>query len=312
MVLTALFLVSCDTKKASSDNDDQPAPFQFIVLSDTHVRIPGNPDDAVYDNQGNLDNLTAAVDRINSAYGDVDFVAVTGDLVGNLFSEDPDDYLTGEINPAETFNQMMNNLIPPFYVTLGNHDYQNGFDVETREGISSGDILSIETVWRKVLGIEPYYAFSHKGINMIFLNSNRGPLRNDICEGAQVEAFCTGSFDVEQLIWLEERLAEDMPAVLFMHHPPHSDTASAGWTFFHSYRIDQADPFYEVTEAYKDNILAIFVGHGHRWEEDTLHGTIAVFETDAIGDRSSSAANIRIVDIDPATRQVTTYRNDDG
>lgn len=310
VVATLLLLTGCGSSESSIDNDNQPGPFQIIVLSDTHVRIPGYPDDDVYDNQGNLDNLSEAVDLINAAYGDVDFVAVTGDLVGNLYSEDPDDYLTGQTNPAETFSRMMHVLIPPFYVALGNHDYQKGFDTDVNEGISTTDIESIEAVWRKVLGIDPYYAFSHKGINMIFLNSNRGPLRNETCEGSQVEAFCTGSFDEQQLTWLKDRLAEPMPAILFMHHPPHTDTAGTGWTFYHSYRIDRDDPFYDITEAYKETILAIFVGHGHRWKEDTLNGSIAVFETGSLGDRQGSADHIAWVEINPATRELTVSRLD--
>jgi 3',5'-cyclic AMP phosphodiesterase CpdA len=303
-------LIACGRDNSSSTDDDQTGPFQFIVLSDTHVRLPGEPDDEVYANQCNLDNLQAAIERINSNYESVDFVAVTGDLVGNLYSEDVNDYLTGEENPAETFAQMMDTLIPPFYVALGNHDYQKGFDSECREGISTSDIEAIEAVWRKVLGIEPYYAFTHRGIKMIFLNSNRGPLRDEVCEGSRIEAFCTGSFDDEQLIWLEDRLNEGSPAILFVHHPPYSDNPNVGWTFYHSYRIDPEDYFYDLIYKYRDKILAIFVGHGHRWKEDTLHGIIPVFETGAIGDQFGRADDIRLVEVDPDTRALTTSRLD--
>jgi Icc-related predicted phosphoesterase len=305
-----VLLVACGVDNSSSADDDQTGPFQFIVLSDTHVRLPGMPDDEVYDNQGNLDNLQEAIELINSNYEDADFIAVTGDLVGNLFSEDPNDYLTGADNPAETFSGMMDTLIPPFCVALGNHDYLKGFDSRLRQGIGTTDIEAIEAVWRKVLGVEPYHAFTHKGIKMIFLNSNRGPLRNEICEGSQIETFCTGSFDDEQLLWLEDRLNEEIPAILFLHHPPHTDNPNIGWTFFHSHRIDPEDPFYDLTWMYRHTILAIFVGHGHRWKQDTLHGSISVYETGAIGDYWSSADHIHVVEVDPGTGDVSAIRFD--
>lgn len=310
LIGTLATLAGCGTELSSSDGNGATNPFAFIVLSDIHVRLPGQPDDEIYDNQGNLDNLRGAIERINSDYWNADFVAVTGDLVGNLYSEDPEDYLNGSPNPAETFHQMMESLIPPSHVALGNHDYLKGFDSVTLEGIGTTDIAAIEAVWRKVLGIEPYYGFTHKGINMIFLNSNRGPLRDEICRGSTMETFCTGSFDAEQLAWFEEKLQEGLPAILFVHHPPHTDDAGTGWTFYHSFRIDPDDPFYPLTEQYKHTIVAIFVGHGHRWKEDTLHGTIQVFETGSLGDQLGRPDHIRVVEIDPTTLEMNLTRLD--
>jgi 3',5'-cyclic AMP phosphodiesterase CpdA len=309
MVLVLILLTGGFGCGGSTDKDDDIAPFRFVVLSDIHVRIPGNPDDDIYNNQGNLDNFRQAVNIIHTQYESADFVAVTGDLVGCLFSEDPDAYLNGNVNPAEVFMEIMEGFEKPCYVALGNHDYQKGFDAGLGEGISTDDINLMEAIWDKVLGIAPYYAFIHKGVQFIFLNSNRGPLRDRICPGDLIERFCTGSFDPDQLRWLETCLEKKEPAILFCHHPPWTDSESKVWAFYGSYRIDPEDFFYDVVRRYKDNVLAIFVGHGHFWQSDTLYGTIPVHETAALGDMLGEADHISVVDIDPVTRQVTVRRH---
>lgn len=309
MALVFILLTGSTGCGSSADKASEIESFRFVVLSDIHIRIPGNPDDVVNNNQRNLDNLDHAVNIINTHYASADFVAVTGDLVGCLFSEDPDDYLNGGLNPPELFMEMMDGLMKPYYVALGNHDYQKGFDAVLGEGISTDDIDRVEAVWNKVLGILPYYAFVHKGVQFIFLNSNRGPLRDQICPGDQIERFCTGSFDDEQLLWLEACLERKEPAILFCHHPPRTDSNGKVWTFYSAYQIDPEDFFYDIVRHHKDKILAIFVGHGHYWQSDTLYGTITVHETAAMGDMLGDADNICVVDIDPVTRQVTVHRH---
>ncbi len=309
-----------DDDTTDDDDDDTVAgePFRFTIISDTHVRLPGNPDDGHYDNQENLDQLEAAITRINTEYSDSAFVAVTGDLVGCNYSDNPDDYGIGEDTPAETFKSMMDELVIPYHAILGNHDYQKDYDEEIDEGITVEDYSGIEAVWNKVLGIDPYYSVVVEGVRMIFLNSNRGEARYDACTGCEEEAYCTGSFDEEQLTWFEGELAQPEPAILFFHHPPITDNAEvfdedealfsfAGESFY----VDAEDGFYDLTQANKDKILAIFVGHGHIAERDMLFETIPVYETPAVGDTGGNKDHMHIVDVDPAgpTIQITLGRD---
>jgi len=277
------------------------------VISDTHVRLPGNPDDAVYNNEENLNNLSFLIDLINDEYYQSDFVVVTGDLVGCLYSDDAFDYNTGGKNPAETFKEMMDSLTIPYYVVLGNHDYQKDFDDIINEGIMTEDISSMEDVWNKVLGIQPYYSIVHKGIRFIFLNSNRGTERFNTCLFSEKESFCTGSFDNDQLDWLEMELNETQPCLLFFHHPVQTDR---GYVYFclSSYKVAEEDEFYDIAESYKHKIRGIFVGHGHVWAYDTLYNEIPVFETASVGDRNSSGENGHIVTIDPYGDKYTLSR----
>lgn len=310
LVAGLLVLAGCLACIPCDDNtvDEQP-PFKIIVLSDTHVRIPGNPDDAFYDNQENLDNLQAAVSTINDHYQTADFVAVTGDLVGCLFSEEPADYLQDASNPASRFKEIMDELYIPYHVTLGNHDYQTGFDTTTGGGISTTDIIRVEAIWDQVLSIPPYYSFVHNGVNFVFLNSNRGALREETCSHDQVEKFCTGSFGNEQLQWLAEVLERPEPAILFFHHPIITDSPNTLWAVFKSFLVDPEDDFYDVIAAQSEKIMAIFVGHGHFWQSDTLYGGIDVYETAAIGDMLGSADHISVVEINPEAFHVTVTRH---
>ncbi|MDA3786934.1 MAG: metallophosphoesterase [Desulfobacula sp.] len=302
--------------RLDDENSNENTPFRIVVVSDVHVRIPGNPDDYFYYNQDNLDNIQQAVDLINEYYSDADFVAVTGDLVGCLFSEDQDDYLIGDDNPAERFKQMFDELIPPYKVAFGNHDYNIGFDPDIDEHITTLNIEAVESVWKKVLETEPYYSFVHKGIQMIFLNSNLGSARLEPCAGLQSEAGCKGSFDLAQMVWLEECLQRPEPAIIFCHHPPREDDpGNVSSLLFDAYGIDPGDMFYEIAEHYKHKILAMFVGHWHIWQDYTLFDTIEVHQTGPLGDSLGSEKNISIVEIDPALNSVKVtrhYNSDEG
>lgn len=306
-------VIDGDSEYSEEEQEEEVAePFRFIVFSDTHVRLPQNPDDDDYENSMNIENLESAVDRINNDFSEADFVAVSGDLVGCLFSENADDYDVGIDNPAETFKSIMSMLDMPFYVALGNHDYQKTYKPELHEGVSTDNIENIEAVWKKVLGIEPYYSIVHNGIRLIFLNSNRGDLRVNVCGGCEAEAFCTGSFDNAQLDWFEDELAKDEPVILFLHHPIYTDDEEAVYSILPTFYVDTEDPFYDLVDTAKDKILAAFVGHGHLWERDHRDGSIQVLETGALGDGNSNKDNFHIVDVVPEDKTLTVSHGRDG
>jgi 3',5'-cyclic AMP phosphodiesterase CpdA len=259
-------------------------------------------------------NLMLTVDLINENYAQADFVAVTGDLVGCLFSEDPDDYLFGGDNPAETFRNFFDHLVLPYYTALGNHDYHTGFDPVAKEPVLTRDPASVEAVWKKVLGVDPYYAFVHKGIQMIFLNSNRGHSMFVPCTDAGTETLCMGSFDTQQMDWLESRLKNPEPAILFCHHPPASsmdtlDSVIVDVMFSSGMSIDINDKFYDIAACYRHKILAVFSGHWHMWREFTLFDTIKVYQTGPVGDYWSSGENMAIATIDPVRKTVDVRRH---
>jgi len=305
MLMAAVLMLSFVACNDDGAQEAPPEPFSFVIISDTHVRLPDKPDDVDYDNQGNIDNLTYAVSRINAEMADADFVAVTGDLVGALFSEDPADYGVDIPNPAETYKEIMDGLHMPYHSVLGNHDYQRDYDAENGEGISVDNLENIEAVWEKVLGIKPYYSMVYEKVRLIFLNPNRGDARTIRCPSCDDETTCTGSLDGEQAQWFAEEMEKDEPVIILMHHPIYSDRDDALFSMLKSFFVRQEDAFYDILESHKEKVLGIFVGHGHMWERDTVLGTIPVYETGAIGDGNRNKDNIHVIDVDPLTPAIT-------
>ena len=72
-----------------------------------------------------------------------------------------------------------------------------------------------------------------------------------------------------------------------------------------SFLIVDGDGFYDLIETAAPRVLAVFVGHGHMWEHDTMLGTINVYETGALGDTNGNPDNVHIVDVDPAGASIT-------
>jgi hypothetical protein len=206
----------------------------------------------------------------------------------------------------------MGGLAKPYYPVLGNHDYQKSYDPAIEEGVSTSDTAAIESVWKKVLDIDPYYSLVHKGIRLIFLNANRGDARTELCVGEKVEAFCTGSFDAEQIAWLEGELSAGDPSILFFHHPPITDSTDAMFSFTSTFLVVEGDAFYATIKGHADGILAIFVGHGHVWERDKLDKKIPVYETGSVGDTGGNADNIHVVTVDPNTLKVDVVIGREG
>lgn len=311
MVFLSVTVSGCWT---DTNISEKTKPFEIVVVSDIHLRVPGNPDDIFFNNQRNLANLMLAVDLMNENYAHADFVAVTGDLVGCLFSENPYDYQGRGDTPPEVFKRLFDHLILPYHIALGNHDYYVGFDPTTLDHVPTLNPESVEAVWKKVLNIDPYYSFIHKGIQMIFLNSNRGDSLFTICLGFRSETLCQGSFDPEQMDWLESLLNRPEPAILFCHHPPAKDmdtpdSLTLQSIFFSDMSIDKNDRFYEIAAVHKDKILAIFSGHQHQWREYTLFDTINVYQLGSIGDFRSSGENMAVVKIDPNLKSVDVMRH---
>ncbi len=304
VILSVFFTFAGCGSEDSAAKTKPPKPFKFVVISDAHTRLPGNPDDVTYDNQKNIDNLAAAVESINTRHADASFVAVTGDLVGCLFSENPDDYGAGKANPAEKFKSLIDGLNMPYYAVLGNHDYQKTYDAEMEEGISTDNISAIEAVWNKVLGLKPYYSVVHEGVRLLFVNANRGDKRSVVCTGCNVEAFCAGSFDAEQIAWIERELANPEPVIMFLHHPLKTDNARAMFCFFKTFLVADGDPIYALLEGAKEKIMAVFAGHGHIWERDLLYGKIPAYETGSIGDGAGDARNMHVVNVDPIAKTI--------
>ncbi|WP_416825224.1 metallophosphoesterase family protein [Ectobacillus polymachus] len=159
----------------------------FIQLSDTHFRnnYLNDPLEEVFKGVINpAENLVAILRNID--FKEIDFIAITGDLVHDGSSEDYK-YLKGLVEDNIPFG------FPVFYC-LGNHDdkqnyYQGFFNIQNK----SDSLDYMEEV---------------NGYRLIFLDTS-------------VDDYHEGVITDTQLDWLEEILKEKSEAgtLLFMHHP---------------------------------------------------------------------------------------------
>lgn len=158
---------------------DADAQFHFVVITD---RTGGN-------RRGPWADAMEKINLMRPA-----FVVSVGDLIQGG-TED----LTQIEFEWDELTTMVDTLIPPFFYTVGNHDYSNT--------VMSGQ-------WAARFG-PTYYAFKYKGALFIVLNSQ---IFND-ANGAPESWIADHD---EQIAWLKSTLSQHRYVrwtYLFMHHP---------------------------------------------------------------------------------------------
>lgn len=165
---------------------------KLIVLSDIHIDLP--IDGQKYPD--NLARLETAIERINTAYSDADLVVFAGDLVDRgKFSE-----------PYEALKEALESLLPPYALTLGNHDGRDTFC-----GVFGMDHC----------GAAGYVQSAHTcdGTHVLVLDSAADAPAPEGFRGARAAwgQLCAQRLDRLQH-WLEE--TNGQPVIVILHHPP--------------------------------------------------------------------------------------------
>lgn len=139
----------------------------------------------------NLDRLTAAIRRINTAYDDADLVVFAGDLADRSRTQ-----------AYAQFREVLEDLRPPYALTVGNHDNRAVFlkVLGQRHADSTGFVQSAHD------------AGAYRVIVLDTLKAQPG--------GAPVDS--TGVLCDARLDWARTQLAlaQDRPVVVVLHHPP--------------------------------------------------------------------------------------------
>jgi len=165
---------------------------KLVVLSDIHIDLP--LEDQKYPD--NLARLETAIERINTAYSDVDLVVFAGDLADRgRFAA-----------PYEALKDALTHLSAPYALTIGNHDDRDSFC-----GVF-GNAYADEN---------GYIQSAHKlgGTHVLVLDSAAGAPAPDGFRGARAAwgQLCAKRLDVLQH-WLQE--ANGQPVIVILHHPP--------------------------------------------------------------------------------------------
>lgn len=259
--------------------------FHAIVISDIHISNDETKDQ----------RLMQLIQNINAGdFPGVKFLVANGDIVSRVFSDYTHDNPDTSDSRLKRAMVLLRQLNIPFYLVMGNHDYKIGPDRDSDGYFSENEILKMESIWKRETGFMPYYKFEFNGWRFILLNSFRGRYLNQ-------------HFDADQVGWFQEILKEKKPTILFSHFPIKTDHFKLWCKPKDLIRPENESQFMTILKENKDQIKAIFVGHGHRWVHDTLFRTIPVYETDSFGD--SDGLPYHIIGFDEQTNQIQVSRS---
>ena len=199
---------------------------KFLVISDLHLVAEGlsmGLDTAA--------RLQACVAQINARYADADFVVVVGDLAD-----------MGEEQAYLRLQALLEPLVIPAFVTLGNHDDRPTFLRVFGENCAD------ETGCVN-------HVIDAKGYRVIVLDSSEPGRVDGVLEPGQID-------------WLRARLAEaeDRPVVVVLHH-----NANALHIAADKIRLLDDAPFLAALKAHGD-IRQVIAGHVHLTSTAVYHG----------------------------------------
>ncbi|NRA40139.1 MAG: metallophosphoesterase [Planctomycetes bacterium] len=194
-----------------------------------------------------------------------DLVVCAGDLI-DFYEESQVDYAMEKVK-----------AIPcPFYMTLGNHDYQ---DVHWQDGknssvnpchIDKDELKKRSDYWSKKIGHDmPHWRFEHKGINFVGIDN------------------ASYEFTESALQLLREVAAEDKLYIIFSHIPialpPLIDRMEfLGGVADYMKTDDPATrEFMDIIEG-SNNFLGSFAGHSHFKSENKLGDSYQFITADVI------------------------------
>lgn len=267
------------------NNSYPKGDFYAVIVSDTHVSR----------DESKIERMDKLSKMINSGIlPKVEFVINTGDVVSRVYGDYRPETPDSSDNRLRRAVEAFKKLQVPWYFAMGNHDYKIGPDRDSDTYFPKREIDSMEVIWKRETGFPPFYSFDHSNWRFIILNSMRG-------------RYLHRQFDDQQMDWLENQLIDEKPVVLFFHHPMKTDNLKL-WAHLKDLITEETEEkFYKTLKKYKDHIKGIFVGHGHRWVEDSLFDTINVFETNSFGDENELM--YYVVGFDTLNKTISVCRN---
>ena len=222
--------------------------FRFAVIADTHIidefyKGPeGNPEDteSIFKTS---ERLAATRDFLNVLQPKMERVFVVGDYFHNYPSTDPG-FFEQHTTRIDNAKKLTDGFKMPVHIGFGNHDY--GVPKVSRE--MSHDLF------RRKLGVEPYYSVDHKGVKFVHLNNFLGVTWDSTSPRFKKD---TGSLGEEQLNWFEAELRQHKPTFVFVHYP----LLIIAPTEVKDYGLPS------LLKKYRDTVQLVVSGHWHKWAE---------------------------------------------
>ena len=259
--------------------------FHIMVISDVHISRDETKDK----------RLQTLITSINdNRYSDIKALIITGDCVSKMYSEKKNGSHPESSNNLAKLETLLQPLEIPYFLIMGNHDYKIDSDKDSDAPFTIQEIDTMEFLWQKITGFKPYYSVTYNGWKFIMLNSMRG-------------RYLERAFDQAQIEWLAAELSTGQPVLLFFHHPIETDHFHFWGKWGDLITNEKEARFFTICQEYQNKIKGIFVGHGHRWLDDTLYEKIPVYETDSFGE--SDDLPFYLISIDTVKQIVTVSQS---
>lgn len=192
------------------DAQDGAHLFRIGVIADSHIiddfyRGPEGNEEDTWTIFQTTKRLMAARARLNALTPALDRVFLVGDYFHDYPSADLDFYFTNTTR-IDHAKSLTDGFTMPVHVGFGNHDY--AVPKVSRE--------AAHELFRRKLGVDPYYAVDHRGFRFIHLNNFLGATWEP---GHARYDKGRGSLGETQLTWLDAQLSERVPTFVFVHYP---------------------------------------------------------------------------------------------
>lgn len=222
--------------------------FYFAVIADTHIidSFYKGPENSPEDTESifkTTERLKSARDFLSGLQPKIERVFIAGDFFHNYPSTDIDFYFKNRTR-IDNAKELIDSFPMPVHPGFGNHDY--AVPKVSRD-------VSHE-LFRRKLGVKPYYSVEHKGWKFVHLNNFLG---STWTPGSANYDRSQGSFGEEQLNWFEAELREHKPTFVFVHFPLLIDEGAEKGDY----------GVYSLLKKYKDTVQLVVSGHWHRWAE---------------------------------------------
>lgn len=191
-------------------------------ISDCHITVSGK----AYGKAATNKALHNAVAHLNTLPTKPDCTIITGDIVD-----------AGKREEYVLAKELLSELEMPFYIVPGNHDHR----ATMRSVFSEHDYLQREDSDASVR-----YSIEEFPVRLIGLDSVRPGLHG-------------GGIDDEDLQWLEQKLTDEQPTIVFMHHAPFA----TGVSYMDKEGFFNTTQLKSILNAAPD-VLRVCCGHIHR------------------------------------------------